>query len=63
MFSEPISTFIVMPMCYCTIGCQHSTLNRPFGCVFLVWRHHLQKVNKSSVCSFKCFFSTIFLFF
>jgi len=21
-----------MPMCYCAISCQHSTLNRLFGC-------------------------------
>jgi len=56
MFSEPISMYIVMPMCCCVIGCQHSTLNRLFGCVFLVWRHHLRKVNKSSVCTFRCLF-------
>jgi len=36
MFQEPIDTFIVIPMCCCAIGCQHSTLNRLFGCVFLV---------------------------
>ena len=36
MFSEPISTFKVMLMCRCAIGCQHSTHNRLFGCVFLV---------------------------
>jgi len=24
-----------MHMCYCAIGCQHSTLNRLFGCVLL----------------------------
>jgi len=52
-----------MPMCFCAIGCQYSTLNRLFGCVFLVWRHHLRKVNKSSVRSFRRFFSTIFLLF
>ena len=45
-----------MPTCCCVIGCQHSTLNRLFGCVFLVWRHHLRKVNKSSVRTFKRFF-------
>jgi len=56
MFQEPISTFIVMLMCSCMISCQHSTLNRLFGCVFLVWRHNLRKVNKSSVRSFRCFF-------
>jgi len=56
MFQEPISTFIVMPMCCCAIGCQHSTLNTLFGCVFLVWRHCLRKVNKSSVRTFKRFF-------
>jgi len=28
----PISMFIVMPMCFCASGCQHSTLNRLFGC-------------------------------
>ena len=41
---------------FCTIDCQYSTLNRLFGCVFLVWRHHLRKVNKSSVRSFRRFF-------
>jgi len=50
-------------MCCCAIGCQHSTLNRLFGCVFLVWCHYLRKVNKSSVHPFKRFFSTIFIFF
>jgi len=55
MFKESISTFIVMPMCYCMIGCQHSILNKLFGC--LVWHHHLQKVNKSLVHTFRCFFS------
>jgi len=35
-------------MCFCTIDCQYSTLNRLFGCVLLVWRNHLRKVNKSS---------------
>jgi len=45
----------VMPMCCCAIGCQHSTLNRLFGCVFLVWHHHLRKANKSSVCTFRRF--------
>jgi len=53
--------FIVMPMCFCTIGCQNLTFSRLFGCVFLVWRHHLRKVNKSSVRTFKRFFSVIFL--
>jgi len=48
-------------MCCCAIGCQHSTLKRLFGCVFLVCRHHLRKVNKSSVHTFRRF-STIFLF-
>ena len=43
-------------MCYCTIGCQHSTFNRLFSCVFLVWRHRLWKVNKSSVRTFRRFF-------
>jgi len=51
-----------MPMCCCAIGCQHSTLNRLFGCVFLIWRHHLRKVNKSSVHTFRRFLATIFLF-
>ena len=49
-------------MCFCAIGCQYSTINRLFGCVFLVWRHHLRRVNKSSVCSFRRF-STVFLLF
>jgi len=48
--------FIVMPICYCVIGCQHSTLNRLFGCVFLVLCHHLRKLNKLSVRTFKRFF-------
>ena len=41
---------------FCAIGCQYSTLNRLFGCVFLVWRHHLRKVDKSSVHTFRRFF-------
>ena len=45
-------------MCYCAIGCQRSTLNRLFGCVFLVWRHHLRIID----AHFQTFFSTIFLF-
>jgi len=45
-----------MPVCFCAIGCQYSTLNRLFGCVFLVWHHHSQEVNKSSVRSFRRFF-------
>ena len=49
-------------MCCCAIGCQHSTLNRLFGswfgCVFLVWRHHLRIIG----VHFYTFFSTIFLF-
>jgi len=51
-----------MPMCYRAIGGQHSTLNRLFGCVFLVWRHHLRKVNKSSVRTFKRFFYNFLIF-
>jgi len=62
MFSEPISTFIVMPVSYCAIGCHHWTLNRLFGCVFLVWRHHLRKVNKWSIALSNAFFH-FFLFF
>jgi len=31
MLSEPISTFIAMPMCCCAIGCQYSTLNNLFS--------------------------------
>ena len=62
MFQEPIATFIVIPMCCCAIGCQHSTLNRLFGswfgCVFLVWRHHLRII----AAHFQTLFSTIFLF-
>jgi len=58
MFQEPIDTFIVIPMCCCAIGCQHSTLNRLFGSVFLVWRHHLRII----AAHFQTFFSTIFLF-
>ena len=49
-------------MCCCAIGCQHSTLNRLFGtwfgCVFLVWRHHLRIIGSH----FQTFLSTIFLF-
>jgi len=33
-------------------------INRLFGCVFLVWRHHLRIIN----AHFQTFFSTIFLF-
>jgi len=43
-------------MCFRAIGCQYSTLNRLFGCVFLVWRHHLREVSKSLVHSFRRFF-------
>jgi len=50
-----------MLICFCAIGWQHSTFNRLFGCVFLVWRHHLRKVNKSSLRTFRRFFSAIFL--
>jgi len=50
-----------MPVCFCAIGWQHSTFNRLFGCDFLVWRHQLRKVNKSSVRAFRRFFSAIFL--
>ena len=49
-------------MCCCAIWCQNSTLNRLFGCVFLVWRHHLRKVNKSSVHTFRRFFYNILIF-
>jgi len=56
MFKEPISTFVTMPMCCCSIGCQHSTLNRLSDCIFLVWRHHLRKINKWSVHTFRRFF-------
>jgi len=45
-----------MPMYCCAIGCQHSTLTRLFGCVFLVWRHYLRKVNKSSCALSNGFF-------
>ena len=62
MFQEPIATFIFIPMCCCAIGCQQSTLNRLFGswfgCVFLVWRHHLRII----AVHFQTFFYTIFLF-
>jgi len=55
--------FLRLSLCLCcAFGCQHLTLNRLFGCVFLVWRHHLW-INKSSVCTFRRFFSTVFLFF
>jgi len=50
-------------LCCCAFGCQHLTLNRLFGCVFLVWRHHLRKVNKSSVRTFRRFFFYSFLIF
>ena len=49
-------------LCCCAIACQHSILNRLFGCVSLVWRHHLWKVNKSSVHSFRRFFLQFFYF-
>jgi len=48
--------FLRLSLCFCAIGCQHSIFNRLFGCFFLVWRHHLRKVNKSSVRTFRCFF-------
>ena len=51
-----------MPICFCAIGCQHSTFNRLFGCVFLVWRHHLRKVNKSSLRTFRRFFCNFLIF-
>ena len=51
-----------MPICFSAIGCQHSAFNRLFGCVFLVWRHHLRDVNKSSVRILDAF-SAIFLSF
>ena len=51
-----------MPMCCCAIGCQHLTYSKLFGCVFLVWHHHLRKVNKSLVRTSDVF-STVFLFF
>jgi len=52
-----------MPICFGTIGCQHSTFNRLSGCVFLVWCHHLRKVNTKQVISvhFQTLFSAIFL--
>ena len=51
-----------MPICFCAIGCHHSTFNRLFGCVFLVWRHHLRKVNKLSVRTFRRFFCNFLIF-
>jgi len=55
-FKNPFLRLSVCLCVFCAIGCQYSTLNRLFGCVFLVWRHHLRKVNKSSVRSFRRFF-------
>ena len=49
-------------LCCCAIGCQNSTLYRLFGCVFLVWRHYLRKVNKSSVRTFRRFFLQVSYF-
>ena len=53
---------IVMPICFCAIGCQQSTFNRLFGCVFLVWRHHLREVT-NHWCALLDAFSAIFLSF
>jgi len=55
-FKNPFLRLSVCLCVLCAIGCQYSTLNRLFGCVFLVWRHHLRKVNKSSVRTFRRFF-------
>jgi len=54
--------FIVMHICCCAIGCQHSTFSRLFACVFLVWCHHLRKVNKSSVSTFRHLFHNFLIF-
>jgi len=51
-----------MPMCYCAIGCQHSTFNRLFGCVFLVWCHHLRKVNSHRCTLLDTFFCNFLIF-
>jgi len=56
--------FVRLSVCLCVsarsvVNIQH----RLFGCVFLVCCHHLRKVNKSLVRSFRCFFSTICLLF
>ena len=66
MLLEPIATFIVMHMCCCAIGCQHSTLNRLFGSVwFMVWLCFPGMT--SSLANHRCtlsdVFSTMFLFF
>jgi len=47
-------------MYYCTNGCQHSTLNRLFGCVFLVG---LAKSKQIIGAYFQMLFSTVFLVF
>jgi len=42
--------FLRLSSCLCVVArsvFQHSALSRLFGCVFLVWRHDLQKLNKS----------------
>jgi len=53
-----------MPMCCCVIGCQHSTLNRLFHCLFF-WYDVItcKKVNKSLGAHLQALFSKIFLFF
>jgi len=51
--------FLRLPLCLVLLCDRLSTINssiRLFGCVFLVWRHHLRKVNKSSVRTFRPFF-------
>jgi len=56
MFQEPIATFIVIPMCCCAIGCQHSTLNRLFGSWLVVFSWYDVITCESSVHTFIRFF-------
>ena len=50
--------FLRLSVCLCVFAWSVDNIQHSIGClvVFLVWRHHLRKVNKSSVCSFRHFF-------
>ena len=50
------TNFYVYRYAYLLLRDWMSTLNRLFGCVFLVLCHHLRKLNKLSVRTFKRFF-------
>jgi len=53
-----------MPICFCMIGCQHSTLNRLFFWLcFPGMTSSLAKSKQIIGAHFQMLFSTIFLFF